>query len=93
MKPITATRSRFNSALLLACALSGCAAMSESECRNTDWYALGEREGLIYGVRPQVDQYAEQCGKYGVQPAQKEYLAGWFYGERERGVRMGGESP
>jgi hypothetical protein len=44
-------------------------------------------------LRPQVDQYAELCGKYGVQPSQKEYLAGWFYGERERGVRMGGENP
>jgi Protein of unknown function (DUF2799) len=93
MKPITATRSRFISAFLIACVLSGCAAMSETECRNSDWYALGERDGLTYGLRPQIDQYAELCAKHGVQPAQNEYLAGWFFGERERGVRMGGENP
>lgn len=92
MKPITATRNLFSSVSVFAL-LAGCAGMSDTECRTADWYALGERDGLVYGLRPQVDQYAAQCGKYGVQPAQKEYLAGWFYGERERGIRMGGESP
>jgi len=92
MKPTIAIRSLFTSALLLVM-LTGCAGMSDNECRTADWYALGERDGLIYGLRPQVDQYAAECGKYGVQPAQKEYLAGWFYGERERGIRMGGENP
>jgi hypothetical protein len=75
--------------LLAVCAglLGGCA-MSDSACRTTDWYALGERDALTYGLRPQIDQYAQQCAQYNVQPGEKEYLAGWFDGDRERAVRM-----
>jgi uncharacterized protein DUF2799 len=91
MKPTTAILSLFSSALVLLA--SGCAGLSETECRTADWYSVGERDGLIYGLRPQVEQYAEQCGRYGIQPARQEYLAGWFYGERERGIRLGGENP
>ena len=66
-----------------AALLAGCAGMTESECRGTDWYKLGERDGLIYGLRPQIDRYAHQCGRYGVQPSEKDYIAGWTdgYGE------------
>jgi hypothetical protein len=57
--------------------------MGEAECRGTDWYALGEIEGRIYGMRPRIDQYAYQCAPYGVQPPEKEYMAGWLEGYRE----------
>jgi hypothetical protein len=76
--------------LVAGALLTGCAAMTDSECRSANWYALGERDALIYGLRPQIDQYAQQCGKHGVQPSEKDYLAGWFYGDRERAVRMSG---
>ena len=76
--------------LLVGALLAGCAAMTDSECRGADWYALGERDALIYGLRPQIDQYAHQCGRHGVQPAEKDYLAGWRDGDRERAVRMSG---
>src|SRR5687767_14865236 len=55
--------------------LPACAPMGEAQCRSTDWYALGELEGRIYGMRPRIDQYAYQCGRHGVQPAEKEYMA------------------
>jgi hypothetical protein len=94
MKPITATQSRFSSALVLAAILlSGCAAMSDNECRSADWYVLGERDALIHGLRPQIDLYAQQCSRYGVQPAEKDYLTGWFYGYHEHALRLGGEHP
>ena len=64
--------------------------MSDSECRSANWYGLGERDALIYGLRPQIDQYAQQCDKYGVQASEKDYLAGWFDGDRERATRMAG---
>ena len=57
--------------------------MGEAECRTTNWYALGERDGLIYGNRPRIDQYANQCGRHGVTPSEKEYMAGWTDGYRE----------
>jgi hypothetical protein len=74
---------------------AGCTTMSDPECRSTDWYALGERDALVYGLRPQIEIYAYQCEKYGVKTGEKEYLAGWFDGDRERAVRMlgGGASP
>jgi hypothetical protein len=57
--------------------------MSESECRGADWYQLGERDGLHYGLRPHIDQYAYLCDRYGVQASEKDYMAGWVDGYRE----------
>lgn len=70
---------------------AGCAGMSEPECRAANWYALGERDALIYARRPQIDQHAYACAKFGVQVAQKDYLDGWAVGEGERVRRMAGE--
>ena len=73
-------RGFFLAASLLA---AGCAPMSESACRSANWYELGELEALVYGLRPQIDQYAYQCAKYGVQASEKDYMAGWIDGYRE----------
>ena len=91
MRLTTATRSRPTSGLLLALLLSGCAALGESECRTANWYELGERDALAYGLRPQFDQYAHQCAKHAVQVSEQEYMAGWVVGEDLRWRRMGGE--
>lgn len=80
--------------LLLAAAsllAAGCAGMSDSECRGANWYDLGEREALIYGLRPQIDQYAFQCEKHGVQASESDYMAGWVVGNGERIRRAAGE--
>ena len=79
--------------LLLAATFlaAGCAGMSETGCRSTDWSSLGEREALIYGLRPQIEIYAHQCARYGVQPSEQEYIAGWAYGMGERIRRSSGE--
>ena len=71
--------------------LAGCAALDDGACRNADWFALGERDALVYGMRPQVDQYAHQCNRHGVKISETEYLAGWLQGDRERAIRLGGE--
>jgi len=73
--------------------LGGCTAMSPDACRGAHWFGLGQRDALVYGLRPQIDQYAEQCARHGVQTAEQEYLAGWYYGERERERRMAGSEP
>lgn len=76
-----------------ACALAaaGCAQMTETECKAADWYPIGYRDGDIYGLRPQVDQYAYQCRAFGVQPtAENTYMAGWIDGFREWNRRVMG---
>ena len=77
--------------LLVAVLLAGCTTLDDTACRNANWFELGERDALIYGLRPQVDVYAHQCSKVGVQISERDYLAGWFQGDRERAWRMGGE--
>lgn len=79
--------------LLLAASLlaAGCAGLSDTECRSANWYDVGEREALVYGLRPQIDQYAHQCEKHGVQVPEKDYMAGWVVGNGERIRRAAGE--
>ena len=79
------------SLLIAACALiASCAQMNESECRAADWYQLGYRDAEIYGLRPQVDQYAYRCRAFGVQVAEAPYMAGWVDGFREWNTRVMG---
>ena len=91
MKPIHAIPARPTSVLLLACTVfAGCASLSEQDCRASNWYEIGERDALVYGMRPRIDQYAHQCSKYGVQPDEKQYLAGWQVGAWEHSIRVSG---
>lgn len=76
--------------LAAACLASGCAQMSESDCRAADWYQIGHRDGDVYGIRPRIDQYAYQCRAHGVQAAEPSYMAGWVDGYREYLIRMNG---
>jgi len=63
--------------------VDGCTTMSEQDCRGTDWYALGYRDGDVYGLRPQIDLYANQCRAFGVEAREDPYIAGWVDGYRE----------
>ncbi|HYR36129.1 MAG TPA: DUF2799 domain-containing protein [Burkholderiales bacterium] len=69
-------------AILLCLVLAGCAAMSESECRSTDWAQLGERDG-ISGNRPRIEVYDDQCGRYNLHAGEKDYMDGWWVGNAE----------
>jgi hypothetical protein len=68
--------------LLICMALAGCAPMSESDCRGTNWAQLGERDG-IYGNRPRIEVYDYQCGRYNLRAAEKDYMDGWWVGNAE----------
>ena len=84
------TATRTLTPLVLAALLGGCAApMTEAECRDTDWYKLGERDALVYGMQPQIDQYAMHCSRYGIRTADALYMRGWRDGYSEYSRRMG----
>ena len=70
-------------ATALVFVLSSCVALSETECGTGNWYALGERDGLSYGLQPLIDQYAARCSAYGVTVDSGAYMAGWAAGYAE----------
>jgi len=59
--------------------LSGCSSMTQTACSSTNWYDIGERDGLI-GVPPRIDTYAYQCSKQQVQVSAADYMNGWWIG-------------
>jgi len=69
--------------------LGGCAGLSESQCRDADWYKLGRRDGEIYGSRAMIDQYRHQCAAYGVRPDEAAYALGWDDGNMDYRQRTG----
>lgn len=73
--------------VFLCAALAGCASMTESECQTADWYKLGYRDADPYGLRPQIDLYAEQC-KAWVKPSESDYMRGWVEGYWEWSTRV-----
>jgi hypothetical protein len=78
--------------LALVLVLGGCASMTEVDCRSTDWYALGERDGL-YGLQARIDTYAYQCERQNVAVASNLYMDGWWMGNatyRDRMAHDGG---
>jgi len=79
------------SSALAACLLLGaCAPMNETQCRSADWYQVGYRDADIYGLRPQIDQYAYQCRAFGLPAQEATYMAGWVDGFREWNTRVMG---
>jgi hypothetical protein len=62
--------------------------MSAQECRTADWYGLGYRDGDVYGLRAQIDQYAHQCRAAGIEAQTSAYLAGWADGYAESRRRI-----
>ncbi len=73
--------------LALACLFIGGCATAESDCRTSDWYALGERDATL-GQRPLIERYADQCTRFGVRPAESDYLAGWAIGYSKTSFRQ-----
>ena len=63
--------------------MAGCAGLSGAECRSSDWYQIGQRDGRL-GAQPQLDLYAAQCGQNGARPDAARYTEGWQAGFSER---------
>ena len=61
--------------------LSGCATLSEKECRNANWQSIGQRDGASGYTMSRLDEHAKACREVGVVPDP----AAWARG-REQGL-------
>lgn len=68
-------------ALGLACAVSGCASMSENECQLADWRAVGYEDGAQGYPASHVGERRAACARHNVRIDFDAYLAG-----REQGL-------
>ena len=62
--------------------LSGCATMSEDQCRAGDWGGQGYRDGSQGLPMSRLEDHAKACGKHGVAPEETPYRSA-----REDGLR------
>ena len=72
----------------------GCAVMSESQCKNADWYLVGEQDGRAGETPARLSKYYETCAEYGITPDRDKYTAGYeqgltFYCTAQNGYQQG----
>jgi hypothetical protein len=81
-------------ALLGLGGLSGCASMSQEECRLADWYTVGYEDGVRGNSGDRIGQHREACAEHGIAPDFQAYQSGREAGLREfcrpaNGFRLG----
>ena len=87
MSSIDARLSLRISALFAVLALHGCAGLSDADCRSANWYAVGYRDAR-YKLQSQVEIYAAQCARHGVQIDAARYDQGLRQGRFDFPDRM-----
>ena len=60
--------------------LSGCATLSEEECKTADWRRLGQQDGAAGHSDSRLAEHAEACAKTGIRPNAQQWRAGWDQG-------------
>lgn len=66
---------------LCVLALSGCATMSDQECRSANWSAVGQKDGAAGWAMSRLDEHAKACREFGIVPDAGAYARG-----REQGL-------
>lgn len=56
--------------------IAACATLSEDQCRAGDWYAIGKNDGADGRKLNFVEQHAEACGEFGIDPDRKTWARG-----------------
>jgi len=69
--------------ILLTLLGSGCATLSEPECRNADWYMIGMEDGMKGLLPSRIGNHREACAKYNVVPDVNAYRNGHAQGTRQ----------
>lgn len=75
-------------------AIGGCASMSESECRASDWRTVGYEDGVAGYSGNRIGEHRKACAEHGITPDLAEYQLGRDQGLREfckpqNGFRIG----
>ena len=60
--------------------LTGCATLSESDCGQGNWFAIGESDALGGYTPDRLAQHDEACARFGVTPDPRGYQAGYQQG-------------
>ncbi len=56
--------------------MSGCATMSQDECRMADWYSVGFEDGVRGAGADMIGRHREACAEHGIAPDFERYQAG-----------------
>lgn len=83
--------------VLLVCgalALGGCATLNESECRSTDWFELGGRDGAGGYPRGRLEDHRKACSEFGLAANDAAWAEGYEAGlldycTADNGYRVG----
>lgn len=67
-------------AVVAASLVSGCATLSEQECKTADWGRLGHQDGAAGHPQSRLAEHAEACAKVGIRPMADLWRAGWDQG-------------
>jgi hypothetical protein len=62
--------------ITLICLLSGCATLSEDECRSANWFDIGLRDGHEGLPFTRIDEHREACSKFAISPDALRYRDG-----------------
>ncbi|MDZ7852274.1 MAG: DUF2799 domain-containing protein [Halomonas sp.] len=66
--------------ILLALILSGCASLSEGECRTASWQEIGRIDGSQGQPRARLFEHAKACADFGIRPDAEAYYRGREWG-------------
>lgn len=61
--------------------LSGCATLSEEDCRRGDWFGVGIRDGRAGEISSRLSDHVKACYEYGIAINNEAYFSG-----REQGL-------
>ncbi len=62
--------------------LTGCATLSEQECKHANWTAVGHSDGKDGDTRQRIDAHSRACADYGITPDSVEYNFGFIGGNK-----------
>lgn len=60
----------------LGLALSGCASLSEEDCKIGDWQGIGVVDGKAGYTSDKLNEHTKACSKYNIAPDVNAYMAG-----------------
>lgn len=75
-----AARASWAMAVAAVVTLTGCATLSEQECKTADWGRLGYQDGAAGHSESRLASHAEACQKIGIRPNAQLWRAGWDQG-------------